>query len=275
MALSRELSAIQTTSPKFVIDIESSGKNWNDHLFLIGYAYNTRDGTIVKGFIAHNPLTETEIRMLKDGILEWIDLWMCKGWEMRCYNEFWHNPRSRDLIPTLEALLFQNENVVNDEFEFAARFNRVLKDAETHWGGNLQIITNTTAYDTCWVHNLLVKHHFQPLDTTRTGKHTWSYDSDSALLGAVGITPHATDWKKFNVFLNQQIKKLPGENVEHDHNPENDAHHILDCWQRFELFQGMVKTNLLDILVCPEEEFEEKMQVHLAEYAERIKFFRQ
>jgi len=194
---------------------------------------------------------------------------------MRCYNEFWHNPQKRDLLPTLENLLFQSENVVNDEFEFAARFNRVLKDAETHWGGNLQIITNTTAYDTCWVHNLLVKHHFQPLDTTRTGRHTWSYDSDSALIGAVGITPHTTDWNKYNTFRDHIITKLPGDDIAHDHNPENDAHHIFDRWQRFELFQSMITVNLLDVLVCSEDKFEEKLAVHMDEYVKRIHLLRQ
>jgi len=74
------LSAIRSLSPKFVIDIESSGKTWEDHLFLIGYTYNTRDGRIIKGFIAYNPLSETEMRMLKEGMLDWIDLWMRKGW---------------------------------------------------------------------------------------------------------------------------------------------------------------------------------------------------
>lgn len=289
-SLITKLHEIKTKSGKFVFDIETTGKCFGDHLIAVGWIYNLKDGTTVKGYIVHNPLTDEEKRLLKEGLLDWLDLWMRKGWEMRCFHEFWHNtgPRARDLLPTLKHLLgfdsveavqggsssSSSHAVVDTEFEFIARFNRVLKEAEEHWGGKLQIVNNTTAYDTCWMHHLLLKHRFQPLDATRFGKHTWSYDSDSALIGAMGITPHTTQWSKFDAFLTTIINRLPGDNVQHDHNPENDAHHIFARWERFELLQSMVSTNLLDVLTAGDEEFEEVFARHLEQYIQRIHFLR-
>jgi hypothetical protein len=267
------LREVQTTSGKFIFDIEGTGKLLKDNFVAIGFAYNRKDGTVVKGYLTLNLLSDEEREHLKKGWISFYDIWYRNQWEIRCYTEFWNNSK-RPLLPKLEMLLEKNENLCETRFELAARFNCILREAEEHWEGNLQIVTNTTAYDTCWVHSLLTENHFQPLDTTRSGKHTWSYDSDSALIGALGITPQKTNWRKFGLFLQKPFQRLPGEQVEHDHHPMNDARHILDRWERFEVFQAMVPTSLLDVLVASPEEYPMLMQRHITEYVRRIHFLR-
>lgn len=248
-------------SGKLALDIETTGKKKNDKIVAIGYAWKKRDGSVVNGHHALKLFSE-------DDNVEAV--WRREGFELRCFNEFWNTPTQMDILKQLQ----QGAEVVETEAELAFRLNETLKEAEEHWGGNLQIVTDTTAYDTCWLHRLLVEHDYHALDATRTGKHRWTYDLDSFVLGLLGVTPDTVCWRDMDAFT-RLLRKLPVESVPHDHHPANDAKSILADFEAAEIYQGMTRMTALLILAAPDELFEEALDVHITQIKERFSFMQQ
>lgn len=256
---------------KLVFDVECTGKTASDQLIAVGYAWTRKNGSVVSGFHALSMTTPDEDVQLNEGDLTWLDIWRRRGFEMRCFTEFWNAKGKRSLLELLGSLQY-GPTVVVTEAELAMRVNRVIADAEAHWG-NVQIITNTTAFDTCWLHNLLVDHHYLPLDTTRAGAHRWTYESDSFLLGSLGETPDTVNWKKFDKFRTV-LDALKTDHTKHDHHPANDAKAILAEFEATEIFNAMVSTTLLDVLTAPDEEYGERLRDHLRDIRKRANFLR-
>lgn len=241
---------------KLAFDIETTGKKKDDKFVAVGYAWKQRDGTVVNGHYALKVLNEDE---------DPGEAWQREGFEMRCFNEFWSKPEQLEKLKKLQ----QGDNVVGTVEELAACVNEVLKAAEEHWEGNLQIITNTTAYDTCWLHQLLVHHNFHALDATREGKHRWTYDVDSFMLGALGETPDTVNWRDLSAFV-RLLKTLPVDDAPHDHHPANDAKSILATFDATELYQGMVEITALDVISASNEDYEEALETHLDQVRKRF-----
>lgn len=268
-----ELKQKVNKSGKLVFDIETTGKTANDRFVAIGYMWKRQNGNVVNGHFALSLLSDEEQYQLYLGDLSWFDIWRRKGFEIRCFTEFWHTRGKESLLETL-SLLQTGDNVVKSEAELAMRINRVIKNAEDHWDNNLQIITNTTAYDTCWIHKLLVEHSFQPLDTTRSGTHRWSYDVDSFALGSVGETPDTVIWRKLETFL-KCMMHLPVDTAVHDHHPANDAKAIFAQFESIELFNAMVPMTFLNVITSSDEEYQARLEKHVTQICERANFVRE
>ena len=269
----QEIKQKVNKSGKLVFDIETTGKTANDKFVAVGYMWRRQDRIIVNGHFALSLLSDEEQCHLESGDLSWFDIWRRKGFEIRCFTEFWHAKGKASLLETL-TLLQTGDNVVKSEEELAMRINRVIKDAEEHWNGNLQLITNTTAYDTCWLHKLLVDHAFQPLDTTRAGAHRWSYEVDSFALGTVGETPDTVIWRKLETFL-KCLKHLPVDGAPHDHHPANDAKAIFAQFEALEVYNAMVPTTMLNVITSSDEEYQTQLENHVAQIRERAAFMRE
>jgi hypothetical protein len=257
---------------KLAFDIETTGKTEHDKIVAVGYAWKKRDGTVVNGHVAMRIMGVREREHLERGMLSWMDIWRRHNYEMRCFTEFWNPKGKPSLLPILEELQF-GEKVVDDEYSLALLVNEVIKKAEQHWDGSIQIITDTTAFDTCWLHRLLVSHGLQPLDTTRTGNHRWTYEVDSFALGVAGKTPDTVNWLRLESFKNL-LEQLPIDDADHDHHPANDAKFILARFEALEMYQAMAPTSEVDIIFASSEECDMMFDEHVRQIRERIGFFR-
>lgn len=258
---------------KLVFDIETTGKTAKDKFVAIGYMWKRQDGSIVNGHYALSLVSDEEMMQLHHGDLSWFDVWHRKGFEIRCFTEFWHAKGKESLLETLN-LLQTGDNIVKTEAELASRINRTIREAEEHWNNELQIVTNTTAYDTCWLHKLLVDYAFQPLDTTRTGVHRWSYEIDSFALGAVGETPDTVIWRKVDSFT-KCLQQLPVDLALHDHHPANDAKAIFAQFEAIEMFNAMVPMTFLNVLTADDEYYKTRLEIHVAQIISRMDFMRE
>ncbi len=258
-------------SGKLTFDIETTGKTAKDQFIAVGYAWKRRDGTLVRGHCALSVVDPSEMTDIERGDLSWLDVWHRKGFEIRCFTEFW-NAKDKSLLHLLRELQ-RDGSLVTDEAALAKRVNRAILDAEEHWDGNVQIITDTTAYDTCWLHRLLVDHRFQPLDTTRAGRHRWSYDVDSFMLGALGVTPDIVNWSKL-ASADKLLSRLPVDAVEPTHHPAIDAQSILAKFEAVEVFNAMVPTSTLAVVTASDEEYASRLEDHLCQVRDRIAFMR-
>lgn len=205
----------------FVIDIERTGHGYkNDKTFGIGWAHSDKHLTnIVKGNVCMH-------LWFSNKYCEDIDvmrtLWLSKNFEQRCFEEFWS--KHLDIFGMLQDET--KVNLVADEYSMAQALNNALLEAESMYD-NLMIVCDTIMFDTTWCNLLLMKHGFKGLSWSRSGKYRWGYELDSYTLGSLGFTPEV-DWKDYSKAIETNIDVIfPDIQINHDHNPENDAMSIL------------------------------------------------
>jgi len=166
----------------FAFDIERTGQKLTDVTFAVGFAMAgaTEPRNMTSSSISLKLRTDDEI---KRGVT-WEEIWRQRGWEMRCYTEFW----SKNLC-TLEMLQDPSRVNLTDNPEDIPKFiNNRLLHAEAEYP-NLNIITDTVAFDTVFVSLLLLSSGYRELSASRDGKYRWGYEIDSYALGAMRCTP--------------------------------------------------------------------------------------
>lgn len=208
----------------FAIDIERTGNGKNDRTFAIGYAYSKSDvesdddivcGQLITDIIDINPLKGLN---QEDQISKMREIWLEKGYEMRCFDEFW----SKHI-----DILFQ----LFDQIEFCAidimgsELNSIMKRAEQQFS-SLTIITDTVAFDTVHVDNILTSSGCNPLNNSRSGQYQSGIEVDSLAMGALGL-PCDAPWSEYQDAYDKKIKDIIPIYADHDHQPKNDAKSIL------------------------------------------------
>jgi hypothetical protein len=228
-------------------DIETTGADvFTDKMFAVGWAYGSCKEDVVTGKCI------LDLKKPKDK--SWSFFWFQKQWESRCWNEFWSENE-----PTLDAL--QDERAVkaqprsrwcNCDNAMAFWVASALQEAEETFE-KYTVITDTIAFDTVWLTNLLCSCKLPGLNYKRDGtfnRGIGGIEVDSYLMGIFGLKLNCRDarnglkirkpWEKDLDYAKAMEGAPP-----HDHDPENDAHNILyqffcaaDAAGRFEYLIG-------------------------------------
>lgn len=197
-------------------DIETTGQNIldGDKIVAIGAA------AFVFGESGHTiESTKWCLDLKKPETATWEEFWEIKGWEKRCYREFWS-----DKLELLQKLQDEKSSLVESEVRLAWTLSQYLATLEeTH--GEFIIIFDTIVFDPVWLDLLLRKHGFAGLSRNRDGTGWRSiFEVDSYRFGQTK-TPLG-DWNE----LYQRVSKhMTAENVKQfkDHDPQDDAEKIL------------------------------------------------
>lgn len=209
----------------FAIDIERTG-NKKDITFAIGYAYSKAtvesDDDIVSGQIVYdlhiNP-REFEGLTQEQKVTLMKSIWIARGYEIRCFDEFWS--KFVDILITL-----QSETLIcKTTTAFGCAINSVMEKAESEFS-SLTIITDTVAFDTVHIDNILTYAGCNPLNNSRSGKYQSGIEVDSLAMGALGL-PTDVSWNEYQDAYDKKIKDIIPVYSVHDHQPKNDAKSIL------------------------------------------------
>lgn len=144
------------------------------------------------------------------------------GYEERCLNEFWNNPKDNKLDtlrnlqdPTLVTL-------VATDAELADTIQDALVSAEKTYG-SVAFLCNTFSFDAYYISKLLEDHGYAPLQYTREFRMKRGHELNSWLSGAVDSSP--LDSRADQATATSKVQAVT--EVVHDHDPKNDAHSIL------------------------------------------------
>jgi hypothetical protein len=230
----------------FAVDIETTGDFLaKDCCFAVGYAWGTSIDDVKTGSVC--------LDMKKGKDVTWKEFWQKNGYDMRCYNEFWSQhedvlerlqdkTRSKPPIVTKKEPCSQHEDVlerfrditpshsnslVGTKKEMVEEIQKFLTEIDKNYPQSV-LITDTTAYDTVWLSNLLQGEGYPGIGYKRNGKFSKAIEMQSYRMAAYGFCPFlrykdgAKPWE-----TDQKYKVQVLDRVKHDHDPQNDAHQIL------------------------------------------------
>ena len=204
------------------VDIEATGGSYSkDVCFAVGWALgsradhendNVRSGKVI-------------LDMGKPTYQTWAEFWETKGFEKRCYEEFWSKHLS--VLDALQSSGNAKERYAEDAFPHSV--NEIFVEAETLFD-KVILLTDTIHFDTVWISILLDKAGYPPLNFKRNGKYNGGgIEVDSYKMGVYRVEPKGErPWEKDPLFLKHFVEL-------HDHDPENDAKSILSI-----MFASMV-----------------------------------
>lgn len=207
----------------FAVDIETTGQfprsdfddgAPHDIIFAIGWAY-APEGDDVRRVTGNACL-----RIDKARYETWRDVWVSRGYEKRCYDEFWS--KNTDILEMLQD--DRKIKLYESEKGMIIAFQRALKEADEIFK-KVTIVTDTTTFDTVWLSRYLTSHGFYGLGYYQnTGQFRGGcIDSSSYKRGVYRVNPSGKVdryWEQDPTYLSIY------ENV-HDHHPEHDATEIL------------------------------------------------
>lgn len=200
-------------------DVESTGEfigDGGDEVFAIGIvSCNIENPTQVE-----KTLLCLDLQRPHD--VSWDKIWAIRSYDQRCFDEFW----SKNLH-ILDALQDKtNIKLCSSQKKFAKKINKALQHHEELYEKTL-LVSDTTNYDTvCVGHLLSLKRWFRALNYTRAGQHRSGVHLKSYISGLAGIYD-PSDGQTIKEFKEKFIEPLIVTKIDHDHNPVNDAHHIL------------------------------------------------
>lgn len=213
----------------FAIDIERTGPNYfSDVTFAIGYAYGPEspsdDSEITYGQVILDLTLDLDFEHLEslskeDKISIIREKWSEKSFSLKTYDEFWSK--------NIDVLIQSQKTPEKFRFEaqMANAFNSILEYAESRFS-DLIIVSDTIAFDTTHVNNILAVQSHQPLNYSRKGEYRSGVEVDSFAFGALGL-PIGTPWSEYINQFNQKIYNTIAIYSDHDHQAKNDAKHIL------------------------------------------------
>ncbi len=213
-----------------VIDIKVTGTEDKDDIIAVGICGMTHDRRqVFKYRIGLKLRTNEEIKMMNEGRLTWDVFWKQRGYDTACFNRFW--------IHRIDKLnMIQSEGyikLVDSNRALAFEINYILADLERKCK-HIDIVTNTTAFDTLHVGRLLAKEKMQPLYYSRDGRYRWTYHSTSYILGLWGGVigeMTAEHWTEFDAWVIRKIDSIfPCLAIYTRADPENDAYFIACRW---------------------------------------------
>lgn len=201
----------------YAVDIETTGNLlYRDCCFAIGWAYGTTIDDIKTGSIC--------LDMKKEKDVTWKKFWEAKGYETRCYDEFWS--KHEDILDRLQDKS-RTKPPIGTKKEMVEEFQAFLTDMEKRYAESV-LITDTTAFDTVWLSHLLQEEGNAGIGYRRNGAFSKSLELQSYRMAAYGVWPlpkSAIAEKPWNT--DEKYKTLVWDHANHDHDPENDAHQIL------------------------------------------------
>jgi hypothetical protein len=226
-----------------VFDIESTGANvFTNRIFAIGWAYGSCPDDVVGGKIL--------IDLGKPKDVSWEAFWDQCGWEKRCWDEFWSKN-----VSTLDALQsWDGDDIPHSDSSAAFSVSAVMQEVEDLFD-RYTIVTDTIAFDTVWLTNLLYDNGFHGLAYRRDGNYNrgiGGIEVDSYLMGVYGVQLEDENDRKTKPWTGDPLYKSTIR-PPHDHDPKNDAHHILcslfdalNANKRFKLIENRVKATIVE-----------------------------
>lgn len=201
------------------IDIEKTGerKLSQDPMFAVGIATAPLEATSADQIKAWS--VGLDLQKPKD--VSWEEFWKQRGFEERCWNEFW-STRTAILDFVQDP---HNIELVSDRHEMADEINAILAQAEEMYEKTV-IVTDTTTFDTVFVGSELVKYGHESIKYTRSKRYRGGVEVDSYIHGCAEITD-PTNWEEERAFVDNVITPLMLEEPNHNHDPKNDARAIL------------------------------------------------
>lgn len=209
----------------FAIDIERTGNGKNDCTFAVGYAYSKvdveSDVEITCGQLILDVMDVTSFDGLNQNekISKMREIWSMKEFEMRCFDEFW----SKHIDILIQLFGDPDRRIFHQTFGLA--LDSVMRKAEGQFS-SLTIITDTVAFDTVHVDNILTSSECNPLNNSRSGQYQSGIEVDSLAMGALGL-PCDASWSEYQDAYDKKIKDIIPIYADHDHQPKNDAKSIL------------------------------------------------
>ena len=197
-------------------DVEATGEfiALNDEVFAIGIvSCDAKNPTQIKK-------TLICLNLEKPPDMSWEELWKLRSYDQNCFQEFW----SKNLH-ILDSLQDPTKVKLYNRLNFDRKLNKALQQHEELYEKTL-LVTDTTNYDTVCIGHLLSQEGYRALNYTRAGKHRSGVHLKSYLAGLAGVSD-PSDSQTIKEFKETFIKPFILEQVEHDHNPANDAHNIL------------------------------------------------
>lgn len=214
-----------TTIPKkkfglIAIDIESTGKYFGtcDIIFAVGIASCALNE---ENEVPNIHTSVIYLDLQKPSSVSWQDFWQCRKFESRCWNEFWSS--KTDILDQLQSNTA--EIPLYKEAEFVCELNKALAKHEALYESTI-LLTDTTSYDTVCVGGLFNQHGFEPINHTRLARFRGGVELDSFVAGIAGVSD-PFDWRSVEQFKKDYLEPLKILQVKYDHNPANDATHIL------------------------------------------------
>ena len=198
------------------LDIETTGANmFDDEMFAVGWAYGSGYDDVVTG--------KCILNLKKPAKKTWEFFWNQRGWESRCWQEFWSKNEE-----TLNLLQMQAD--CDNADDMAARINDALKSVESAFE-KYTVVTDTLAFDIPWINALLYSNTYAGLGYRRDGSYNrgiGGLEVDSYLMGIYGLDLTDLSQAKEKPWLSDPYYVADaGARPPHDHDPENDAKNIL------------------------------------------------
>lgn len=215
-----------TTSHVIVaLDIETTGKYFlpqpatgaRDDIVAIGmcvYDSSVRGGAPLHRILIHHNVG-------KPPQVSWRDLWAVRGYEQRCYDEFWH--KNEALLDATQTMQKPDDvdfyNAAMSRRELAEKLDSVVKWIETSWS-DVSYASDTVTYDIVWLLALLQEHGYDSLSHDREGAfrhggfHVGSYE-----LGFLGKR-RKDDADRARI---KKLREAYPAKVEHTHRADQDA----------------------------------------------------
>lgn len=163
----------------------------------------------------------------------WRAVWADRGWEMRCFDEFWvkNLPMLNQLNDSAEYLDQASlATAFNDALTTIERKHRVKHGANNRSSG-VGYVVNTIHFDPVFLNSMLGDARQQMMRYWRDGQYgidTW--ELRTYIRGLLRVPPHKLSYKLHEKPARDKIIALADKFVEHDHHPANDALHILLCF---------------------------------------------
>lgn len=165
----------------------------------------------------------------------WADLWKTKGYEMVCWNEFWHK---HDLVLTRMMTETAPEDLFSDEGKMIASFAKYLQDTEdTYRKKGLTRVYDTVGFDVSNLDDLLQRHGHTAIFLWRPPQ-CWPCNVSYLKMmrnHAFGISPFRAPTPEQEQAIDNGLRSFVPVSVVHDHDPANDALSIGYKWTFFAL----------------------------------------
>lgn len=161
-----------------VFDIETTGSNMHSNTcFAIGYCIGELNFGQPPRVIKQGKWV---LDLGKPQNTTWEGFWKQRGWEQRCYTEFW----SKNL-PVLDLMTQETTNFANEHAMIKA-LNDFLHEQQTR--GEFSVGFDTVAFDSAWINFLLQKYGHAEITKNRDGTGYRSvFELDSYRFGALGV----------------------------------------------------------------------------------------
>ena len=169
-------------------DIEATGQNMATNVLVaVGWSDKNGNGGSVS------------INLRKPSNKTWYQFWRMKGWEERCYKEFWI--KNLDVLDSLQ-IQTRKHAVVNNEKEMADYIQKNVSNME--WRKETNYVFDTLGFDAAWLTALMTKHNYPSMVYMRDGNYTSNYEIDSYIMGL--CRSDVNSWQKTSDFKKEICK---------------------------------------------------------------------